>query len=302
MHFRFLPNLWKKQELIIEEYKMKISFVFVLFSALLIFGGKVRSQDPDFHIYLCIGQSNMEGAARAEKQDSTVDPRFQVLASVDCPELNRVKGNWYPAVPPLCRCRSGLSPADYFGRIMAANLPENIRVGVINVSIGGCKIELFDKQNYLSYVATAPSWMVPIIRAYDGNPYGRLVEMAKIAQKSGVIKGILLHQGESNTNDSLWPLKVKKVYDNLVEDLNLRPEETPLLAGEVVDAEQGGTCAAMNVTIATLPQTLKNSWVISSKGCTVVRDKLHFTPEGYRKLGTRYAHQMLSLMGINIEQ
>src|SRR5512136_1612001 len=139
---------------------MKKIATIILFSVLLISGGNAFSQDPNFYIYLCFGQSNMEGAARAEKQDSTVDPRFQVLASVNCPDLNRIKGNWYPAVPPLCRCRSGLSPADYFGRTMVANLPEKIRVGVINVSIGGCKIELFDKDNYPSYVATAPPWMV----------------------------------------------------------------------------------------------------------------------------------------------
>lgn len=87
-------------------------------------------------------------------------------------------------------------------------MPEKVKIGVINVAIGGCKIELFDRDNYQSYVATAPSWMIGMIKQYDGNPYARLVEMAKIAQKSGVIKGILLHQGESNTNDTLWTKKV----------------------------------------------------------------------------------------------
>jgi hypothetical protein len=46
--------------------------------------------------------------------------------------------------------------------------------------------------------------------------------MAKLAQKDGVIKGILLHQGESNTNDREWPNKVKGVYENLLKDLNLK--------------------------------------------------------------------------------
>ena len=165
----------------------------------------------------------MEGAARPEAQDSVVDPRFQVMQAVDCENISRTKGHWYTAVPPLCRCRSGLSPADYFGRTMVANLPENIRVGVINVSIGGCKIELFDKDNYPAYVETAPDWLKNMVKEYDGNPYGRLVEMAKLAQKEGVIKGILLHQGESNSNDTLWTQKVKGVYDNLMKDLNLCP-------------------------------------------------------------------------------
>lgn len=271
-----------------------------IFSLLLITGGEIAGQDPDFHIYLCLGQSNMEGAARAELQDSSVSPRFQVMAAVDCENTQRKKGNWYPAIPPLCRCRTNLGPADYFGRTMVEHLPENIRVGVINVSIGGCKIELFDKDQYQSYVSAAPVWMVPMIDEYEGNPYGRLVEMAKLAQKDGIIKGILLHQGESNTNDTLWPQKVKVVYDNLLSDLCLNPDSVPLLAGEVVNADQEGICAIMNTIIATLPQTIANAHVIPSQGCTDGPDNLHFDAEGYRKLGRRYAAKMLSLQGYNI--
>jgi hypothetical protein len=277
---------------------MKTKLIMLSLGVLLFLStSNVFSQDPNFHIFLCFGQSNMEGNARIEPQDTTVDPRFQVLAAVDCPDLGRTKGNWYPAIPPLCRCRTGLTPADYFGRTMIASLPRNSKVGVINVSIGGCKIELFDKDNYQSYVTTAPSWMLGMIKEYDGNPYERLVEMAKLAQKDGVIKGILLHQGESNTNDTLWTKKVKVVYDNLMKDLNLNPEKVPLLAGEMVNADQGGVCASMNAIIATLPQTIPNSYVIPSNGCTDARDNLHFNAEGYRELGRRYATKMLSVMG-----
>jgi hypothetical protein len=275
---------------------MRKTGLFVL-AGILLLNMNAFSQDKNFYIFLCFGQSNMEGAARAEPQDSTVNPRFQVMSAVNCENLGRTKGSWYPAVPPLCRCRTNLGPVDYFGRTMVANLPENVRVGVINVAIGGCKIELFDKDNYESYVSTAPSWMIGMIREYDGNPYGRLVELAKLAQKDGVIKGILMHQGESNPNDSLWTRKVKGVYDNLIKDLNLNPKEIPLLAGETVNADQGGVCAGFNQIMATLPETLPNSYIISSAGCPDGRDNLHFSAEGYRMLGKRYAEKMLSIMG-----
>jgi len=279
---------------------MKLKLVIILIVGFLFTSGNVFSQDPNFQIYLCLGQSNMEGAARAELQDSTVNPRFQVMEAVNCENLSRTKGNWYPAVPPLCRCKTNLGPTDYFGRTMVANLPEKVKVGVIVVAIGGCKIELFDKDTYPSYVETAPGWMKEMIKEYDGNPYGRLVEMAKLAQKDGVIKGILLHQGESNSNDTLWIRKVKGVYDNLMKELNLDPKNVPLLAGETVNADQNGICAGMNSIIATLPQTLPNSYVISSAGCSDGPDNLHFSAAGYRKLGARYAVKMLSLMGIKI--
>jgi len=270
--------------------------IFVLI-ALLALSAATFSQDKKFYIFLCFGQSNMEGNARIEAQDSIVDSRFQVMETLNCPNLSREKGKWYTAVPPLCRCRTGLTPADYFGRTLIEKLPKDVRVGIINVAVGGCKIELFDKDHYQSYVSTAPQWMIGMINDYDGNPYARLVEMAKLAQKDGVIKGILLHQGESNTGDSTWPQKVKLVYDNLLHDLNLKPGSVPLLAGETVNADQGGACASMNKIIATLPQTIPNSYVISSAGCPQKGDNLHFTAAGYRELGTRYGDQMLALLG-----
>ena len=82
------------------------------------------AQNPNFHIYLCFGQSNMEGQGPIESKDKTVDSRFKVMSTVDCSNLGRTKGTWYTAVPPLCRCYTKLSPSDYFGRTMVANLPE----------------------------------------------------------------------------------------------------------------------------------------------------------------------------------
>lgn len=270
---------------------------FLLIINLLATSFKSFSQDKNFYIFLSFGQSNMEGNAKFEPQDTiNVDSRFQVMEAVDCPNLGRKKGNWYTAIPPLCRCRTGLTPVDYFGRAMLANLPANVRIGVINVAVGGCKIELFDKDNYESYVATTPNWLKNMVKEYDGNPYGRLVEMAKLAQKDGVIKGILLHQGESNTNDSLWTKKVKIVYGNLLKDLHLKAKKVPLIAGETVSADQGGICASMNKIIATLPQTIKNAHVVSSSGCTDAADNLHFNAAGYRELGKRYAEKMLSIL------
>lgn len=259
------------------------------------------SKAPQRYVFLCFGQSNMEGfPGIAEEDKGPVDERFKMLAVVDFPKLGRTNGNWYPAVPPLSRPSAGLGPADYFGRTLVSNLPPHIEVGVVNVAIGGCKIELFEKDTYQSYVATAPNWMKGAINAYGGNPYQRLVEMARLAQKDGVIKGILLHQGESNTNDKEWPRKVKGVYENLLKDLNLQAEDVPLIAGEVVHADQNGACASMNKIIDDLPNTIPTAHVVSSAGCPATRDRLHFTAAGYRELGRRYAEAMLPLLGRDV--
>ena len=259
------------------------------------------AQDPNFYIFLCFGQSNMEGAARIEPQDlEGVSPRFLLMPAVDDPARNRKMGEWCQALPPLCRPNTGLTPVDYFGRTLTENLPENIRVGVIHVAIGGIRIEGFMPEGMEEFVKTAPGWMTGMLQAYDNNPYKRLVTLAQKAQKDGVIKGILMHQGESNTGDPEWANKVQNVYDHLLGDLQLKPEEVPLLAGEVVQANGEGQCIAMNKQIDELPKTLHTSQVISSTGCSNGPDKLHFDAAGYRELGRRYGEKMLELMGYHV--
>ena len=258
----------------------------------------VQQGDPNFHIYLCFGQSNMEGNAAIESQDlSGISTRFQMMAAVNF-GTNRTKGNWYKAIPPLCRQNTGLTPADYFGRTLVEKLPENIKVGVINVAVGGAKIELYMDEFKDAYIAGDADWFKNICKEYDNDPLGRLIEMGKLAQKKGTIKGILLHQGESNNGESDWCEKVGKVYTRICYALGLNPAETPLLAGETLYADQGGACSWHNTAaLPHLKEYVTNSYVISAKDLPGNgKDSFHFSAAGYRTLGKRYAEQMYRLL------
>ena len=102
--------------------KIKATLFFLL--VLLISAASVlAAPDPNFHIYLCFGQSNMEGGGKIEDAEKTVDPRFQVMADFDVLERGWKKGEWYQAIPPLTRRTKGISLVDSFGRTMVANLP-----------------------------------------------------------------------------------------------------------------------------------------------------------------------------------
>lgn len=58
--------------------------------------------DPNFYIYLCFGQSNMEGNARIEVRDlKDVDERFMVMATVNDPQRKREQGNGTPPCRPF---------------------------------------------------------------------------------------------------------------------------------------------------------------------------------------------------------
>ncbi len=260
--------------------------------------------DPNFYVFLCFGQSNMEGNATPEAQDWDVDPRFKMMAAVAFTNPTRRTYNWYKAIPPLCRPGTGLTPADYFGRELVENLPDSITVGVINVAVGGTEIELLDKNYGVNYpkvnLASKDGWFKDYMKAYNDQPYQRLLECALQAQKKGVIKGFLLHQGETNNGQADWIYKVKHIYNDLLADLGLDPENTPLLAGETVRTELGGSCGAHNAVIAKLPTVIPNSFVISSKDCPQRGDGLHFTAEGYRIIGRRYGQRMLNCLSKGI--
>lgn len=253
--------------------------------------------DPNFHIYLCFGQSNMEGNAPIEKVDcEQVDSRFRMMAAVNMNTTGRKRGKWYVAYPPLCRDYTGLTPADYFGRAMVEKLPENIKVGVINVAVGGASIKLFDESICSSEIRNSADWFKSYCAEYGNNPYKRLVECAREAQKVGVIKGILLHQGCSDNGQQDWPAKVKRVYKRLLNDLGLKEEETPLIVGELLQQNVGGICYGHNEVISHITDAVPNAYVVSSAGCPGAIDGLHFTAEGYRKIGERYADAMLSAL------
>ena len=262
-----------------------------------------QKPDPNFYIFLCFGQSNMEGAARPEAQDlKSPGPRFLWMPAVDYPATEtlpaRKMGEWTEAIPPLCRPNTGLTPADWFGRTLVASLPENIKIGVIHVAIGGIDIKGFLPDSIDNYVKTkAPNWMKGMLEAYNNNPYERLVTLAKKAQKDGVIKGILMHQGETNTGDPEWARLVQRVYDNLCGDLKLKPEEVNLYAGNIVQAGGKGVCIGCKKQIDELPQTLHTAQVISSDDCTNGPDRLHFDAAGYRELGCRYGEAVARFLG-----
>lgn len=255
--------------------------------------------DPNFHVYLAFGQSNMEGNAAVEAVDKqNVPERFKMMAAVNFNSPKRTKGNWYTAVPPLCRENTGLTPCDYFGRYLVENLPEEVSVGVINVAVGGAQIKLFMEEFKDEYIAGEQTWFQNYCKAYDNDPLGRLIEMGKIAQKTGVIKGILLHQGCSDNGSSEWCGKVAKIYKRICYRLGLNPDEVPLLAGETLYADQGGSCSWHNTAaLPNLKKSIPNSYVISAKdvpGNGV--DSWHFSAAGYREIGKRYGQQMLEIL------
>lgn len=262
-------------------------FVFIF---LVFFSFDVSAEpDPNFHIYLMFGQSNMEGSAPIEAQDRTTNDRVKVMSNLNCSNLGRTYGNWYLASPPLNRCWSGLGPGDYFGKTMADGMASSITIGLVPAAISGTPIELYQKS-------------APIGRNGQDMPtqfsggYAWLLDMAQKAQQVGVIKGIIFHQGESDTADPLWKDQVKEIVTDLRRDLGIG--DVPFLAGELLYADYQSCCHWHNTEINKLPGIISNAFVVSAMGLPGM-DEAHFTSESYRELGKRYAQIMLEKIDRN---
>jgi len=281
----------------------------------------------NYHVYIAFGQSNMQGPAEIRPQDKEVlSDRYRILNVVAGTYAgeHREKGKWYKAVPPLIipdrniinylGLRTGLSPADYFGKVLVKGVPEHITVGVVAVASGDLALAAFHKtkaEDYYKRKGTLPNrpsdtemqGMSRYKSAGYANMYDAIIQNAKLAQRAGgVIKGIIVHQGESGvglSNDD-WADMLKEIYDEMLSDLNLEPNSIPILLGQTWNKGSGGTGGSLS-SDSVIQAILPNAWIISSEGCTGRTgqgqpDNIHFGSAGIELLGTRYGEKMLELV------
>ena len=301
----------------------KLCFKVLLSVALLLTGQgmvsngvKAQQPDPDFFIFLGIGQSNMQGkgsiSASQDKKSTasfTDDDWARYLKLIIVDEDASKIGTWDIAKPPIVRPDTKLGVTDHFGRYLVKGLDERYKIGVAVVAVDGCSNRAFSKDSLIcdAYLKEAKNsnstWVTEAAAQYGNYPYGTLVKMAKIAQKSGVIKGIIYHQGETDAaqDGDAWLARVYELYTNLLTDLNLSIDSVPFIAGEPVQKDMGGVCFDAIPWVDKIPAYFKEksgkdiAYVASSKGLSNM-DQYHFSSDGYRKIGARYGEIMLPLL------
>jgi hypothetical protein len=221
----------------------------------------------NLHIYLLIGQSNMAGRAPFAESEAAPIPKCYLLNDTN---------QWEHAKNPLNRystIRKGLgmqkmNPGYTFAKTMLTN-NINASIGLVVNAKGGTKIQQWVKGSKF---------------------YNEAVRRTKIAQRTGVLKGVLWHQGESNQTDEQYLEKLQKLVKDLREDLGIA--NLPFVAGQVNDVE------LINKQIAQLPQTVPSTGFASSEGLEAM-DRWHFDAPSMRLLGKRYAEQMSKIQKSN---
>lgn len=213
------------------------------------------------HLYLLIGQSNMAG--RAPLPPDT-------MGNIERCFLLNDQAEWVPASNPLNRystVRKGVEAQKLgLGYSFAKSMIEtdaDVSLGLVVNALGGSKIESWEK---------------------GGRLYTEAVARMKVAQKSGTLKGILWHQGESNHSDAEYLPKLVQLIQDLRADLG--DERLPVVVGQI----NGGDL--INAQLAQLPEKIPHTACVSSEGL-VAMDRWHFNAESQLELGRRYAEALL---------
>jgi acetyl esterase/lipase len=226
-----------------------------------------------FHIYLLMGQSNMAGRGVLDLAAPANDPRILSL---------NASNQWVVARDPLHqkdgRIEPGVGPGISFAREMA-KADSNIVIGLVPCAVGGTSLKRWVK---------------------GGDLYERAVSRAKLAAESGVICGVLWHQGESdsdkNENAESYAARLTKMFQDLRTDLGM--PELPVVVGqlgEFLPPEKHPYADTVRTAIKNIPTAVPHAGFADSAGLGDKGDKLHFTTEAQRQLGARYAAAMLAL-------
>lgn len=254
------------------------SILLIFFSVLATLSVLIQAQaqqpDPKFHLYLLIGQSNMAGRGAVDAESQNSDSRVLMLKK----DLT-----WKTATDPLHFDKSvaGVGPGLAFGKRMAEATPQ-VRIGLIPCAVGGTSIKV--------WVPGADD------KATKTHPYDDMLKRIHEAQKAGVLKGIIWHQGEADRGASkTYGQSLTSLIELLRKELNA--PDVPFVAGELSSfnpANQAST-EKFNAAVQALTTTVKNYGWVSATGLNHKGDNLHYNTESARILGKRYAEKMISL-------
>ena len=189
------------------------TILLVLFSAITVFGeSPVPGDKENFHLFLLAGQSNMAGRGKVTDQDRVENPRVLSLGK----DLK-----WTPAVDPIHFDKpiAGVGLGKTFG-LEIVKVNPGITVGLIPCAVGGSPIKSWEPGGYHKQT--------------NSPPYDDAISRTKTALRDGVLKGILWHQGESDSREDR-SRQYEKRFRVLIERFRTEFEDPalPIVVGQL---------------------------------------------------------------------
>ena len=238
-----------------------------------------------FHLFLLVGQSNMAGRGKVTPDDQKAPSRVLVLQK---------NNQWGPAIDPLHFDKPkvvGVGLGRTFGITIAESNPE-MTVGLIPCAVGGSPIDSWEPGGYHAQTKS--------------HPYDDMLKRAKLALQAGTLKGILWHQGESDSRPDKAKVYEKKLHE-LIARLrkDLEAAQVPFIAGQMGQFQKRPWNEAKKQVDAAhrnLPEKVARTAFVHSDNLHHKGDNVHFDAKSYREFGKRYAEAYFELMKTSASQ
>ncbi len=231
-----------------------------------------------FYLFLLVGQSNMAGRGKVEAEDKVVNPRVLTLSK---------DGKWVPAVDPIHFDKPGVGVGlgRSFGLTLAEKMDPDITIGLIPCAQGGSPIATWEP---------GAKW-----EQTKSKPYDDTMVRANLALKDGVLKGILWHQGESDTGKTadVYQVKLTALLARFRKDLT--SPDVQVIIGQLGPYRKNADTEGSKTVDAALQAVAKedgNAAFVSADGLTSNPDFVHFDAKSQREFGKRYAEAYLKLL------
>lgn len=228
-----------------------------------------------FHLYLLIGQSNMAGRGVLETPPPAAHPRVLKFSQ---------EQTWVPGTDPLHFDKpiAGVGLGTSFAATLADADP-NITIGLIPCAVGGTPLSRWEA---------------------GGDLYVQAVERTTAAIRDGTLKGILWHQGESDSGQQATAESYAERLAGMVTSLRKQfgSPTLPFVAGELGQFLKSETRTGepshwklVNEQILSLPKRLPHCAVAASANLGHKGDDVHFDTAALQEFGRRYAAALFEL-------
>lgn len=230
----------------------------------------------NFHLFLLVGQSNMAGRGTVTPEDKVPNPRVLMLNQT---------GEWVPAVDPMHFDKPevvGVGLGRTFGLTIAEAAP-GVTIGLIPCAVGSSPIDVWKPDAYFA--------------ATKSHPWDDAMKRAKTALQAGTLKGILWHQGESDSTAVLAPTYEGKLRD-LIARFRVELPTVPFIVGELghfPESPWDEFRTKVDRAQRDVASSVARVAYVSAEGLKHKGDKLHFDADSYREFGRRYAAAYLKL-------
>lgn len=257
--------------------KVAFFFLAVIFVGCVIKHNSKTKEIPvkETWVFIMAGQSNMAGRGLIEPQDTITNENILTINAMG--DIITAKEPIHFYEPSMAGLDCGMS----FAKTILANTSQNIDILLIPTAVGGSSIR--------QWLADENHRNVNLLSNFKGK--------VQIGKKYGEIKGILWHQGESDSNTEGIANHKANLALLFSEFRSILSNPTlPIIIGELGSySNNDKNWQAINTEINSYAATDTYSRVISTSDLKHKGDKVHFNASGQRMMGKRFAYEFLDL-------